>query len=577
VLQSGGFCGILGEKKRWYREVRDTKKLLMFLGCCLMLCVSAFAADTTIASMKTDCLLDASGACKVTQSVTVEFAGGETEMDFPLGAGATNGSVAGFETEKYEEDGYTILKLANPAGFNGSRTFTVTYELSGLVTKQEDGTQLLTLPLLCPKWAYAITSYDFTVTLPTAVDAQPSYVSGYYGDVIEDYMSVSDKDNILGGTIKESLRDHESLQMMLNVGEGYFTASRGRWTGNWLSVALVLVFALLTLVYWALTLRSHTQRVCSRTLPPDSAFPGDLPWLLAGGKPDFNMLVCYWASLGYLSIFVNEKGHVVLRRRVEMGNERRRLEVKLFALLFGADDVTDGASLRYKRTAQKAQAVIPRYWSRRIYAKSSGNPLVMQALCVLASAFAALVTMSALLPVMPVRGLALFGCFLAGGALSVLIQRGPAAWYLNNIPAMVLAVLALLALFILGRVGGGLATMALCLALSVFTGWQTMRGGRRTELGEQVLAQCLGYRRFLSRISEHYCLTMLRRDPQFFYKTLPYAEAMSMSAQLAKKLGEVELEPCEWYSEAKELPNTAPGFCDRFHDTLELLSMSIRK
>ena len=109
---------------------------------------------------------------------------------------------------------------------------------------------------------------------------------------------------------------------------------------------------------------------------------------------DLRMLVCYWASLGYLSIFVNEKGHVVLRRRVEMGNERRRLEVKLFALLFGADDVTDGASLRYKRTAQKAQAVIPRYWSRRIYAKSSGNPLVMQALCVLASAFAALVTMT---------------------------------------------------------------------------------------------------------------------------------------------------------------------------------------
>ena len=139
--------------------------------------------------MKTDCLLDASGECQVTQNVTVEFAGGETEMNFPLGTGATGGSVVGFETEKYEEDGITILKLTNAAGFTGSRTFTITYHLSGLVTKQEDGTQLLTLPLLCPKWAYAISSYDFTVTLPTAVETDPSYVSGYYGDVIEDYMT----------------------------------------------------------------------------------------------------------------------------------------------------------------------------------------------------------------------------------------------------------------------------------------------------------------------------------------------------------------------------------------------------
>jgi len=557
--------------------VRGTKKLLMFLGCCLLLCASVFAADTTIASMKTDCLLDASGECQVTQNVTVEFAGGETEMNFPLGTGATGGSVVGFETEKYEEDGITILKLTNAAGFTGSRTFTITYHLSGLVTKQEDGTQLLTLPLLCPKWAYAISSYDFTVTLPTAVETDPSYVSGYYGDVIEDYMSVSDKDNVLGGTIKESLRDHESLTMMLNVGEGYFTASRSRWTGSGLAVALVLIFALLALVYWAMTLRSSSLRAASRALPPDAAFPGDLPWLLAGGKPDFNMLVCYWASLGYLSIYVNDKGHVVLRRRVEMGNERRRLDVKLFSLLFGAEDVTDGASLRYKKTAEKAQSVITRYWRRRIYSKASGNPLVMRGLCVLATAIAALITMGALLPVMPLRGLVLFVSFVAGGFLSVLIQRGPAAWVLGRVASLVLAVLSFLALFITARVGGGLVTMALCLLLSLFTGWQTMRGGQRSELGSQVVSQCLGFRRFLSRMTEHYCLMMLHRDPQYFYKTLPYAEAMNLGAAFARKFGEVEMEPCEWYGEAKDLPNTAPGFYDRFCDTLELLNMSIKK
>ena len=38
-----------------------------------------------------------------------------------------------------------------------------------------------------------------------------------------------------------------------------------------------------------------------------------------------------------------KKGNVILRRRVEMGNERRRLECRLFSELFGDNDVCDGA------------------------------------------------------------------------------------------------------------------------------------------------------------------------------------------------------------------------------------------
>lgn len=58
---------------------------------------------------------------------------------------------------------------------------------------------------------------------------------------------------------------------------------------------------------------------------------------------NFNMLVCHWASLGYLSMFVNEKGNVILRRRIDMGNERRKMECRLFEALFGGNDLCDGA------------------------------------------------------------------------------------------------------------------------------------------------------------------------------------------------------------------------------------------
>ena len=80
--------------------------------------------------------------------------------------------------------------------------------------------------------------------------------------------------------------------------------------------------------------------------PRTPQLPSDLPYLLAGGAPDFNMLICHWAALGYLTIEMDEKGHVLLHRQVIMGNERKRLEVQDFRSRCSArGDVCDGASL----------------------------------------------------------------------------------------------------------------------------------------------------------------------------------------------------------------------------------------
>ena len=70
---------------------------------------------------------------------------------------------------------------------------------------------------------------------------------------------------------------------------------------------------------------------------------------------------------------------------------------------------------------------------------------------------------------------------------------------------------------------------------------------------------------------------MLRRDPQFFYKMLPYAQALGLGAQFAARFGETELEPCDWYGEVKPLPRQAEGFYSRWRETLALLETSIRR
>lgn len=167
-------------------------------------------------------------------------------------------------------------------------------------------------------------------------------------------MTAARQGAVLLGDLDTALKDHESLTMTLALGPRYFTGTYSGWSANWVAAAFCILFALLALGYWFLTLRSPRLSVSSRSLPPDSALPCDLPFLLAGAKPDFNMLLCHWASLGYLSIAVDPQGHVSLLRHMYMGNERRGLECKLFAALFARADRCDGASIHYKNTAKSA-------------------------------------------------------------------------------------------------------------------------------------------------------------------------------------------------------------------------------
>ena len=165
------------------------KRFLLLLFLLLALTTGAAAAGT-ITDLRTDCLVAGNGSCQVTQTVTIEFTGIEQSLTIPLGANAKRASIAGYRAQKTVEDGYTLFQLKDDAGFAGSRTFTVTYTLSGLVS-ETDGEQTLNLPLLCPKWDYPIEHFSFTVTMPKDIETVPGFSSGYYGDVIEDYMTAA--------------------------------------------------------------------------------------------------------------------------------------------------------------------------------------------------------------------------------------------------------------------------------------------------------------------------------------------------------------------------------------------------
>ena len=302
------------------------KRLLLLLACLLALCTTVVAAEPAISDMKTDCTLTGSGACQVTQTFTMEIDGAQTQLRFPLVPGAKKASVAGYDAQKQTDGDCPVLVLSDASGFTGTRSFTVLYTVSGLVS-ETDGVQTLQLPLLSAKWAYPISRYQFTVTMPKPFEGYPAFVSGYYSDVISDYIDLDVSESLISGTIATGLKDHESLDMTLTLDKSYFSGAYTALSFSWVGMAVIVALLALAFGYWFVTLRSAPIRTSTRRLPPDAALPCDMPFLVGGGPIQFNMLVCHWASLGYLTIFCGKNGRVALRRRVDMGNERRPAEV----------------------------------------------------------------------------------------------------------------------------------------------------------------------------------------------------------------------------------------------------------
>ncbi|MFR5760760.1 MAG: DUF2207 family protein [Oscillospiraceae bacterium] len=552
------------------------KRLLLLLACLLALCTTVVAAEPAISDMKTDCTLTGSGACQVTQTFTMEIDGAQTQLRFPLVPGAKKASVAGYDAQKQTDGDCPVLVLSDASGFTGTRSFTVLYTVSGLVS-EADGVQTLQLPLLSAKWAYPISRYQFTVTMPKPFEGYPAFVSGYYSDVISDYIDLDVSESLISGTIATGLKDHESLDMTLTLDKSYFSGAYTALSFSWVGMAVIVALLALAFGYWFVTLRSAPIRTSTRRLPPDAALPCDMPFLVGGGPIQFNMLVCHWASLGYLTIFCGKNGRVAPRRRVDMGNERRPAEVRLFQMLFSQGDVCEGASLctsarRKRRTRCCGATGSAGSTASRAAIRSSRGPSV----CLQAHWLRPRRQVRCC-PRALSRWLLLIAAFLIGGALSAVILHAPSAYYQGKKLFVALAALAAVALLTLAQFGEGLLAVLLVIVCLVLLGLLTLHGGRRTAFGDEIVTQAMSYRRFLRRVTQSQLLSRLAQDSQYFYRILPYAEAIGLGAGLARTLGNTELEQCDWYQEQQPLPRTAAGFYSHLQEALALLELSIRK
>ena len=191
----------------------------LFLIFALGVGVSAAPSSPKISYFAT---VTADSRCQVNMTVTTRLTEVSPDLTFPIPGEAGNVALNGSRVFPSRNGDKRYISLRRVLGKStGDITFTVSYTLPDVVHTSDLGTLELQLPMLSGL-VYPVEYFEFSVTMPTALDTLPGFTSGYHKAGIEEYLTYQVDGNVITGATTAALKDHETLSMNLAVNDILF-------------------------------------------------------------------------------------------------------------------------------------------------------------------------------------------------------------------------------------------------------------------------------------------------------------------------------------------------------------------
>lgn len=511
---------------------------LLILLCISLLWVPASAASG-VESVRTEVLVQEDGSCSVAMRITLRLEQGE-KLEIPLPQDAQDVRLGGKFRTPTQQGGRLVLPL--PELEAGVHVLEVSYTLANAVTQKSTGL-LLDVPLLTGL-SYPVERFSFAVTLPVPLTGEASFFSGYYGESIAPSLQVQVQGNTVSGACTVVLKDHETLRMnYLGTKEMFprFSAREPLLSGWEMVMAGLMAAAIL---YYLVALLPMIPRKIRSFSPPEGLAAGDLGTCLTGCGMDLTMMVFSWAQLGYLEIETDRKGNVWLHKRMEMGSERNGLEIRCFQVLFREQQTVNGLGLHYARLCRKMAT--KSHLLKQIYRSQSGNPRIVRALAVAAGACGGVLMSQGVYTAGAGTVFLALGMALACSLLSYGIQSGSKCLPLGNRLPIWAGFGCALAWLGLGVLMHRPMLAALLVGYELVMGLAAAVGGRRSEIGQQYVAQIRGLRSHLTRASVFDMQQCLEKNPAYFFELMPYALALGVERSFARRFGKVTVPECSY-------------------------------
>lgn len=546
------------------------RRMCALILCLMLLTTTAYAANG-VSSANSTATVSLSGECEITLSATIRLDEAVSGLRFPLGQNVSGVSLNGGGARvKREKDG-TWVNLSHLNNQTGSFPVTLHYTVSRVVT-QEDGAQeqVVTIPLLSG-FPYPVEQFQFTVTMPGEFQAEPEFYSGYHGQDIERNISYTVNGSIISGTVETSLKDSETLYLSLVAPEGMFPQSQRSGGSLKFDHGAMAVFAALTVIYWLVTMAHWPVFANHRSTPPESISAGVVGSILSHKPGDLTMMVIHWAQLGYLVIRLDDRGRVILHKKMEMGNERNAFEQRCFRNLFGTKQKVEATGERYARLVEATARSSRRYSAG--FQKGSGNPRLLQILATVVGLFAgiALGDLSSSVTAWRVVWMVLLS--LVGAGVVWQLQEGMYCLRTYGKGPLIYGVLGAIPVCVAGFViQGGLVYAGIILAWGCLAGWMGAFGGKRTENGRRNYLDLVGLRRYMGRVSGEELTRILKGNPDYYYELVPFAYAMGVERRFTKGFGSRRIPRCTWLVTSTDAPVTAGEWAPLLRETVEAMN-----
>ena len=518
------------------------RRILALLLCIFLFALPAHAANAA-PSVSTTAVVTDNGACQVTIDVEIRLDEPTRDLKFPLGTDINAVTLNGAPASLTQSRGITSVSLSHLDGKTGVFNCTIAYSVNSVVTTDDSGEKIVTVPLLYG-FPYPVENMSFSVTMPTEFDTVPSFYSGYHGQDIERQMTASMSGSVIRGSVVQELKDSETLFLKLTAPEGMFPAMRTFGGSLSFDTAAMGICAVLAMLCWLLTMRCLPRLSPRRSTVPEGTNAGFLGYHLVHKSVDMPVMVLQWAQLGYLIIHLSDSGRVFLHKKMDMGNERSTFEQRCFRDLFGRKLMMDATGTRFQRVCDKAAAS-----SRRMttgYRFPAGDDRLFRLISCGVGLFAGIAMGDTISTDHTWRIVLMGGLGALCAVLCWFIQDGMYCLHLRGKAPLKLSAVACV-LLMAAAFGCRCAIFGLAaVAWNLFAGLCAAYGGRRTENGVRIYTEILGLRRHMRKAGNRELRRILASNRNYYFELAPYALALGVDKTFAEKFGNARLPACTW-------------------------------
>ena len=555
--------------------------VIIVLAGCLCIPVSAESAASSVNLM---CTVNSDGDCLATMTVNLRLEESMDKLYFPLPLNAKNITLNNSPVSTSRSAAATLVDISKLSrDYVGELVLRFEYTIPEAVqiTKVYEGTKkeawelMLSVPLLSG-FDYPVESLHFTITMPPGkMTHRPELTSIYRQTSIESDIPFQVAGSQIIGSTKTVMNDHEGVTLTMIVPKDMFpSVSTYVREGN-PELPFIIIFAVLALLYWILTLRALPIIRTQTTTAPEGITAGELGCRLTLAGGDLTTMVFSWAQLGYLYISLDGNGRVLLHKRMDMGNERSQFENNIYRMLFGTRRIVDATGVGYAKLVRKVLRMVPR--ERNMYHRSSGNVRIFRGLaCVsqLLCGICVAMNMSGVLPIAILLAIILapFSVITAW-----LIQDIAYRTHLRGKVPVWIGLVCMLLWIILGLLCGQIWIPLGCAFGQFLFGYLAAYGGRRSELGRHDAAQVLGLRRHVKRLPRNEVGRYLKNDPDYYFNYAPYALALGVINPYSRAFSGRKIDQCPYLITKTIGKRTAEEWGHILQDTADMMDHLSRR